>query len=682
MSRDHRLAAIMFTDIQGYTKLMQEDEHKAIEFRKRHREIFQSVTSKHQGEIIQYWGDGTLSIFDSCVDAVRCAIHMQNQFQSEPAMPVRVGIHLGDIVLTEDDIIGNSVNIASRIESLGIPGSVIISQKVYDEIRNKQEFQVKKLGKFHFKNDKEPRVIYAVEGEKLIIPKRHELHGKLQLDKIERRKRTIFQIIGSLAILFAVIWGIDLDAYFFNQKIRSLAVLPLYDRIGLSSDDAYIIEGLHEEIITKMSKVGINVKPYSAMIPYRTNPKTPEVVGKELNVDGIVEGSLHRAEDIYRIRVQVVEVDNQVYISDPYEAKAKFAGILSIFSEIVSAIANQIKHILSEEAKAYLTQNQVVDPEAYDLYLRGRHHLNKGSYEDIQIAIDLYNKSLQIDSSLVDAHISLIESYLLLGFSSNNPANELEKFRYHIAMAIEKDPFFSRDHHMMGMIKVFDNWDWSGAAKELEKAMTAYPKSWEPYDSYCQLMWAMGDMKKSIEAGEKAIKVDPKAHYAHCDLAWAYYLNKNYDMAKRAVDKTIQMFGTDCPHHNGLSLLLDIASKNQIGQSLVTTIDRIEREIDTTENPVYNLSMLGYAHALEGNREEALEILNEMESKDIPGADKIYIALGDYNKALDLLEAAITNRSFFQMYTIKKMPWYDPLRSDPRFERILTRMGLADHQLK
>ena len=138
MSKAHRLAAIMFTDIQGYTKLMQEDEDKAIEIRNRHREIFQRATSKNDGEVIQYYGDGTLSIFESCVDAVRCAKEMQDQFQSYPMIPVRIGIHLGDIVLSGVEIIGDSVNVASRVESLGVAGSVLISQKVYQEIRRGQ----------------------------------------------------------------------------------------------------------------------------------------------------------------------------------------------------------------------------------------------------------------------------------------------------------------------------------------------------------------------------------------------------------------------------------------------------------------------------------------------------------------------------------------------------------------
>ena len=714
MSREHRLAAIMFTDIQGYTKLMQEDEHKAIEFRARHREIFQAATSNNAGEIIQYYGDGTLSIFESCVDAVRCAIQMQNQFQSDPAMPVRVGIHLGDIVLTEDDIIGNSVNIASRIESLGVPGSIIISHKVYDEIQNKPEFQVEKLGKFHFKNDKEPRVIYAVTGEKLVVPKKHQLHGKLEYDKQGKRKKILFWIFACLAILFSVFWGVDLDKMIFNQKIKRLAVLPLNDRIPLTSDEDYIINGLHEELITKMSKVGINVTSYSTMSYYREHPTTPEVIGNELKVDGVVEGSLHqimegssdRTEDTIMFRVQIIEVDDQIYISEPYEARAQFGSIMSIFPKLVNAIANQIQHPVSEEAQTYLNRNLVVDPEAYKLYLRARSEINKGSSEDLLRAVEYLNQSLELDSSFVDAHISLIESYLYLGFFSDDPTYELEKFREHVDLAIEKDPFFAGDHHKNAMVKIFEDWDWLGANEEMKKAMKAYPRSWQPFDTYCQLMWAMGDMDQSIKAGKKAVRKAPNEHFAHCDLAWAYYFDKNYEMAKRQVDRATQIL-PDCDQHNGLNLLLDITTKNRIGQSLIPTIDRIKREVlpwkypadsielkgdpanpaDSIElkgdpaNPVYNISLLGYAYALDGNREMAMEILEELESNDLPGADKIYIALGDYDKALDMLETGVSNRSFFQRFAIKEMDWYDPLRSDPRFERILTRMGLADDQL-
>ncbi len=137
MSRSRQLAAIMFTDIQGYTAFMQQNEEKAIQVRDKHRRIFNSVTENHKGRVLQYYGDGTLSIFDSAIDAVKCGIEMQLGFLKDPAIPVRIGIHTGDIIFSEEEIIGDGVNVASRIESLAVPGSVFISEKVYDESKTR-----------------------------------------------------------------------------------------------------------------------------------------------------------------------------------------------------------------------------------------------------------------------------------------------------------------------------------------------------------------------------------------------------------------------------------------------------------------------------------------------------------------------------------------------------------------
>ncbi len=145
MSRSRQLAAIMFTDIKGYTALMQQDEQKAIQARDKHRRIFNASTEKYRGKVLQYYGDGTLSIFNSVIDAVHCGIEMQRGFREAPALPVKIGIHCGDIVYSEEEIVGDSVNIASRIESLAVPGSVFISEKVYDEVKNQKSIKANRL---------------------------------------------------------------------------------------------------------------------------------------------------------------------------------------------------------------------------------------------------------------------------------------------------------------------------------------------------------------------------------------------------------------------------------------------------------------------------------------------------------------------------------------------------------
>lgn len=182
MKRLRQLAAIMFTDIQGYTALMQHDEEKAIQYRSKHRNLFNSTTKKYKGRILQYYGDGTLSIFHSAIDAVKCAIEMQLGFQKAPAIPVRIGLHTGDIILSEDEIIGDSVNVAARMESLAVPGSVFISDKVYDEIKNQTSIKTSKLKSYKLKNIDKPIQVYAISNEGLIVPKLEDLEGEAGSD--------------------------------------------------------------------------------------------------------------------------------------------------------------------------------------------------------------------------------------------------------------------------------------------------------------------------------------------------------------------------------------------------------------------------------------------------------------------------------------------------------------------
>ena len=173
----------MFTDIVGYTKLMQESESAALEVRTRHRAAIESTHEAYRGKVIQYHGDGTLSIFESATDSVLCAIRLQEMLQKNPSIPLRVGIHLGDVMVTESDIIGNSVNIASRVESLGCAGAILISNKVHEEISN-QEIPSKWMGTYHFKNDEVPRDIYAIATKSIYVPTNQDLKGKLEIQDI------------------------------------------------------------------------------------------------------------------------------------------------------------------------------------------------------------------------------------------------------------------------------------------------------------------------------------------------------------------------------------------------------------------------------------------------------------------------------------------------------------------
>src|ERR1017187_5972630 len=183
MSPSRQLSAIMFTDIEGYTATMHQNEQKAIVLRDRHRLILESEHRKFDGKIIQYYGDGTLSIFKSAVQAVECAVAMQQFFCQLPHVPVRIGLHIGDIIIIDTDVFGDGVNLASRIESLGVVGSVLISDKLNDELRNHPEFKTLSMGTYQFKNIEREVEVFALDHDELVKPMPNSLKGKTQEKK-------------------------------------------------------------------------------------------------------------------------------------------------------------------------------------------------------------------------------------------------------------------------------------------------------------------------------------------------------------------------------------------------------------------------------------------------------------------------------------------------------------------
>ena len=165
-----QLSAIMFTDMVGFTALMQDDEHRAKSIRDRHRDTLRQSIEKHGGEIVQFYGDGTLSVFGSAVDGVSSAVAAQQALQQEPSIPVRIGLHIGDINRDEDGIYGDGVNVAARIEGLSVPGAVMISGKVFDEIKNHPELPATALGEFDLKNVRRPVRVFAITAPGLVVP--------------------------------------------------------------------------------------------------------------------------------------------------------------------------------------------------------------------------------------------------------------------------------------------------------------------------------------------------------------------------------------------------------------------------------------------------------------------------------------------------------------------------------
>ncbi|NNF36285.1 MAG: adenylate/guanylate cyclase domain-containing protein, partial [Saprospiraceae bacterium] len=230
--QDRKLVAILFADIQGYTAMMQSDESNAMSRLKRYQEVLNECVSNNQGEVIKNYGDGSLCLFSSVLDALNCAKSVQESLTLEPKVPLRIGLHLGDVTHSQGDVYGNDINIASRIESLGVAGSVLMSGEFLNKVKNQSEFKFQSLGRFHFKNVEEKIEVIALANDGFTIPAKSEMAGKLRRTSSPLRKN--LALILSLVLLFLAYWYIIKPGVLGNIGADTLTKAEREKRVTIS----------------------------------------------------------------------------------------------------------------------------------------------------------------------------------------------------------------------------------------------------------------------------------------------------------------------------------------------------------------------------------------------------------------------------------------------------------------
>ena len=293
--RQRRLAAIMFTDIVGYSAMMQKDEVITSRLRNRHREVFTRLTEKYDGEILQYYGDGTLSIFYSTAASVECAVEIQRELKQDPKVPLRIGIHTGDITFSNEDVFGDGVNIASRVESLCVPGGIFVTGKVYDDIKNHPTIKAVSVGDFGLKNIKDNTTIYAITNSGITIPKRklvspskssndnQSTKNKSSRFKKKKKKSNQVKVAKSreTATKLAFPFGLfGVHRFYLGQKLWGI-LYPLLFIIGIAEGEALLICGppilsfLDMLLFKSMSDEEFNAKYNKNVSP----PNSTETIG-------------------------------------------------------------------------------------------------------------------------------------------------------------------------------------------------------------------------------------------------------------------------------------------------------------------------------------------------------------------------------------------------------------------
>jgi adenylate cyclase len=510
VNSSRRLAAIMFTDIQGYTSLMQKSEVEALSFRKKHREIFEKETATFHGRIIQYYGDGTLSVFESVVDAVHCAIAMQRRFIHEGKIPVRIGIHEGDIMIAEEDIIGDSVNLASRIKSLGVAGSVMISEKVYDDVKNSEDIYVVYIGSYHLKNVSQPVKVYAVSNEGLVVPQKHEIKGKLEKSQSHKLKKNLIPI--TIMVIFVLGW-IFIDQLSLDNesvKYQSIVVLP-FDNFTGNEEMDYFVQGMHSSLIGDLGKVSALrvISPTTARSFAQSGKSIPEIA-QELGVDVVLEASVHSLGDSVGIQPRLIAVkpnEKQLWVEDFYQDKRQ---ILNLYNQITKKISTIINVPLNPEEESQLSIDQEIDPKAYELYLKGQINLDRISPSSLESAFQYFSMASEIEPEWAApyAGMSSVFGYQSqMGFMDHEEGI-LQKVKY-LDKALELDSTSAEAHYEKAVHACWNEFKWEKAEKEYKKCIGLNPNHALSRMGYAQLLNILRRTDEALEQAELAAQLDP-----------------------------------------------------------------------------------------------------------------------------------------------------------------------------
>ncbi len=683
MSSNRQLAAIMFTDIEGYTSLMQRNEKAALAMREKHRDVFDRFTEAHHGKIIQYFGDGTLSIFKSTVEAVDCAIQLQKAFLQDPKIPVRIGIHVGDIIQSKDDIIGDAVNVASRIESCAVSGSVLISDKVHDQIRSHQHIQTKFLDAYELKNVDDAIPIFAIANEGLIIPKKEQIKGKLKQVKAEKnapffkKKRNIF-IAAVLLVFLVFVLSIDSFKFNFNEnkpKDLSIAVLP-FDNLSADTNAEFFRDGITEDILTQLSKLkDIRVISRTSVMQYKGTEKTIPEIAEELNVSYILEGSIRKYGDALRITAQLINAASDEHLwAENYDKT--LTDIFTIQTEVSKEIVNALQINLSFDEQQKLSVVPTKNIEAYKLFLEGRNEADNRTRESIAKSILLYKEAIALDHTYAEAYAEIANSIYLETYYSRRDPNEASKLaRDYLdkAEAINKD--VSRIYSVKGLINNIEG-KHEAAEKAFQKAIELSPNDLTARHQYATYFYYTGQYEKQLEQAKIAYSLDPLSFVTANSYFNALSANRMYYDAENLIKKIDANSTSENDfviNRSYFRLYMDQKKYKQAIPSL--------KKLAKKEN-VYN-RFLGFCYAKLGDTINAYRTIDTIRKVAHPIEKShqlaiVYAGLQKRDSVLYYLDT-IRNR---QTKTIRReiSDFFDFMKDDPEFKKVVAAHGIIENR--
>jgi TolB-like protein/Flp pilus assembly protein TadD len=458
--------------------------------------------------------------------------------------------------------------------------------------------------------------------------------------------------------------------------IRSLAVFPLESLSSDASQD-YFADGMTDELISDLGQISaLRVISRTSVMAYKRARKPLPQIARELDVDAVVEGTVLRSGDQVRITAQLIEAATDKHLwSQSYEGQLR--DTLALQNQVAQAIADQIRINLNSHERAALKTVRVVNPQAYESYLKGRYFWNKRTADGLKVALAYFNQAIDEDPKYAQFYSGLADTYALLGdwqYAVMTPKEALPKAKAAAIKALELDSALGEAHNSLAFCLDGFDWDFPAAEKEFQRAIELNPGYATAHHWYAWHLSLLGRYDEAIVEMKKAENLDPLSLIINADLAEMLLLAHSYDESIRQSRKTIEMDPNFALAHN------------QLGQAYLQkqfrdeAITELQKAVQLSAGSPTCIANLARAYAASGKRSEAAKLLNNLKKRSnstyshAPEIAMIYATLGDKDQAMLWVEKGYEER--FNPGVLLR-PGFDPLRSEPRFQELVRRIGLS-----
>jgi adenylate cyclase len=638
---ERRLAAIVFTDIVGYSAFSEQNEALAMRLLDSHNSLVRSVMDRHDGREVKTMGDSFLLEFPSALEAVRFAIEAQDEFtrsarggRSDETISVRIGVHVGDVINRDGDLFGDAVNIASRIVEVAQGGEVCISGDVYDQVHNKVSVRFEKLP---------PKMLRG---------------------------------IGSGVDLYRLAPQADEPGVpTASRPANRIAVLP-FANISPDPKDGYFADGLTEELTSQLSGVkGLRVIARTSVERFRGASKNARQIGAELRVAHLLEGSVRKAGNRIRITAHLVDTESQEEVwTERYEKDLD--DVFSIQTDIAARVAESLKvRLVGAEKEKMHSKKETESVAAYIAYLKGRSLLREGTEKSVRLAKEQFELAIKEDHSYAKAYAGMADTMVLLGDLLFSPVPKaLGEANEYVSKALSLEPDLAEARVSLGTLLLSD-YRFDDAERELRKAVETNPSYPTGHQYYSICLQCFGYREQAIQQSLIAEELDPLSPSVALMSFYRLLHAGRFDQARRRMRKLVEI-DRESPLAEEALMVYHFVRK-EWDAALVPLRRMIAR--DPTD-PYLDMS-LACIFAATGKRDEALALVEKL--KKIPEDQRArggilafaYTALGDLDSALESIAYGFSKKEFIVSW-IRGDTAFDPLRRDKRYQELLKSVGL------